>query len=306
MLPIATASISFIAPHRVAGESRRVARWSRVITVLLCLLGMGLAQASAPTDTPPPAPARPKPELKIFTSPASANTPPAAVLWTESTTPAAFLHSMGARIKARWRQLYRQPPPIPATERSHAAFSLGALLADSFLALEATDGQQYRNTGQDILAYSRVLGIGEKMHPRVMSQAKLAAEEKWPELTQDTVDGHQQFIRVLHEMRDGDLAVLVDLGLWLRMIEISATMVSQVPDAKAHALCIGHPALVRSLSSHFIQITAKTQKDDRIKWVGEFIDYLQRYGEVGQEPDEASAAKVLEKVSSLMTKLTLK
>jgi hypothetical protein len=246
-----------------------------------------------------------KPELRVFTS-ESKPVITSANLWTPDMTPIDFLDGMGAKIKARWRQLYRQPPPSPSTERVRAAFALGALVADSYLAMEATDAQQFRNTGQDILAYCRVLGIGEKMSPRLMSEGKLSEDDKWVMLRQEVVDGHQQLIRVLREMRDDDLAVLVDLGLWLRMIEIVSNMVQQAPENKAWAMCVGSPSLVKDFNARYIQLTAATQKDERILWLGEFITYLQRFGDEDQQPDEIAALKVHEKITSLMLKLTLK
>jgi hypothetical protein len=259
-----------------------------------------LASAIEPVTLP-----KPKPELKVFANepkPAATNTPG----WTADMTPADFLDSMGARIKARWRQLYRPPPPTPPTERTRAAFALGSLVADSFLALEATDSQQFRNTGQDQLAYCRVLGIGEKMSPRLMSQGKLSEMDEWAKLRQEVVDGHQQLVRVLHEMRDDDLAILVDLGVWLRMLEIVSNMVKEAPEAQAWALCIGAPGLVSDLNARFAQLTASPRADEHIMWLGEYLSYLQRYSEPDNEPDQAAAAKVGEKITSLMMKMTLK
>ncbi len=267
-------------------------------------LATGSAMLLAQVDVEPPK-TRPKPELKVFTVEpkiAATNLPG----WTADMTPADFLDGMGARIKARWRQLYRPPPPNPATERARAAFSLGALMADSFLAMEATDAQQFRNTGQDMLAYCRVLGIGEKMSPRLMSQGKLAEADQWPELRQEVVDGHQQLVRVLHEMRDDDLAVLIDLGVWLRMLEIVSNMVNEAPESQAWALCIGAPTLIKDLQARYALLTATTLKDERIVWLGEFIDYMQRFSDTSNAPDQSGAAKVHEKITSLMLKLTLK
>lgn len=282
--------------------SRRPLASSHGVTGLLLAACASFAcgQTTAPTPR-----ALPKPELKVFTSTPKPIVDPATA-WTPTMSPADFLDGIGTRVKARWRQLYRPPPPAPATERRHAAFALGALIADSFLASQATDAQQFRNTGQDLTAHCRVLGIGEKMSPRLMSQGKLAEQEKWPELRQDVVNGHQQVVQTLRDNRDEDLAVLIDIGLWLRMIEIASTMVSQAPETNASPLCIGSAALAVDLRARYAQLTARTQADERIAWIAEFIDYLQRFVGPGVEASPESAAKVLEKVTSLMTKVALR
>ena len=59
--------------------------------------------------------------------------------WQPDQTPADFLDGIGSRVKARWRQLYRDGPPPPSTVRPLSAFTLGGLVADSFLALQAAD-----------------------------------------------------------------------------------------------------------------------------------------------------------------------
>ena len=65
--------------------------------------------------------------------------------WTPEQTPIDFLDVVGLQTKARWRQLYRAPPPTPSTDRPRAAFTLGGLIGDAFLALQAEDVQQFRN-----------------------------------------------------------------------------------------------------------------------------------------------------------------
>jgi len=71
--------------------------------------------------------------------------------WSPDQTPADFLEGIGRRVKARWRQLYRDAPPPPSTARPVSAFTLGSLMADSFLTLQALDAQQFRNNNQDVL-----------------------------------------------------------------------------------------------------------------------------------------------------------
>ena len=80
-------------------------------------------------------------------------------------TPADFLDLIGQRTKARWRLLFRPPPPTPPTDRGRAALLLGGLMADSFLIWQAGDSQQFRNNNQEVLSYCRMLGLGEKLLP---------------------------------------------------------------------------------------------------------------------------------------------
>lgn len=226
--------------------------------------------------------------------------------WSPDQTPADFLDGIGSQLKARWRQLYREAPPPPSTMRPLSAFTLGGLLADSFLALQASDAQQFRNNNQDVLTYCRVLGLNEKLAPRFMSQGKLAEEDKWSDLRQAVVDGHQELCRVLHEQRDEDLAVLVDLGIWMRLLEMISGVVQDTNAPEAWPLTIGSPALLRDLKARFDRLSEITRAHEKIVVVGEAIDFLCRHWDNTIPPDATRVANSHRKLELIMRKLTLK
>lgn len=222
--------------------------------------------------------------------------------WQPEQTPADFLDGIGSRVKARWRQLYRDAPPPPSTVRPLSAFTLGGLVADSFLALQANDAQQFRNNNQDVMSYCRVLGLNEKLTPRLLSQGKLAEQDKWQDLRQEVVDGHQELCRVLHEQRDEDLAVLVDLGIWMRLLEMVSGIIADSDDATVWPLAIGSPALLHDLQARFAQITEPTRKVERVTQVGDVIDYLCRHWDTDIIPEKDRVTKAHQKIEMIMRK----
>lgn len=226
--------------------------------------------------------------------------------WSPDQTPADFLDGIGSQLKARWRQLYREAPPPPSTMRPLSAFTLGGLLADSFLALQAADAQQFRNNNQDVLTYCRVLGLNEKLAPRFMSQGKLAEEDKWSDLRQAVVDGHQELCRVLHEQRDEDLAVLVDLGIWMRLLEMISGVVQETNAPNAWPLTIGSPALLRDLKARFDRLSDATRTHEKVVIIGDAIDFLCRHWDNDIPPDADRVANSHRKLELIMRKLTLK
>lgn len=228
--------------------------------------------------------------------------------WTPEQTPVDFLDVVGLQTKARWRQLYRQPPPVPSTDRPRAAFTLGALVADALLALQAEDSQQFRNTNQDILGYCRVLGLGEKVSPRLMAMAKLAEENRWADLRQEAVDGQQELTRLLIDQRDEELAALVDLGTWLRTLELASTLVLEAPEQEVKPLCIGAHALLLDLQVKFSKLSEPTRMQEAMVPVGETISFLVRHWDIGKDgkPTEELVVKTHEKLKNLMKKLTLR
>lgn len=230
------------------------------------------------------------------------------IFWTEDQTPADFLEMAGQHTKARWRTMYRPQPPNPTADRTKAAFTLGSLIGETFLIWEAGDSQQFRNNTQDIVTYCRMLGLGEKMKPRLMAQAKMAEMDEWKDLRQEIVDGHQELIRMLREQRDEDLAVLVDLGAWMRSLEIVSKLVVEIPDVDKRPLCIGSPALLAELRQDFATLSDLTRRSLLIQPVIAVLTELEKVWNdrnIGP-PTQSMVFRTHEQLRIVMEELTLK
>ncbi|MBL9117394.1 MAG: hypothetical protein JNJ83_20470 [Verrucomicrobiaceae bacterium] len=265
------------------------------------ILALAVCSVSMVVGTEPAA--RPVPPvLKVHTAPPS--TKPESPAWSSDQTPADFLDNVGGRLKIRWRQHYREAAPVPSNERTRGAFVLGSLLADSFLALQATDAQQFRNTNQDVMNYARTLGLSEKLTPRLMSQGKLAEMEQWPDLRQEVVDGHQELCRLLREQKDDDLAILVDLGVWIRLLQLVSTVVDEGDEQAKFPLCIGSPKLVEDLQARWSRLSQPTQVIDRIDTVGHTITFMAKAWLQDLPADKARVTKTREKLAELVARIT--
>ncbi len=274
----------------------------RSIAILsTCLAVRALADAQ---EKPPSQPALPQPpQLRVFMVEPRIDDL-RGVGWAPDQTPADFLDGIGSRIKARWRQHYRDAPPVPPNERERGAFVLGSLLADSFLSLQATDAQQFRNTNQDVLAYCRTLGLGEKLTPRLMSQGKLAEMENWTELRQEVVDGHQELCRLLKEQRDEDLSTLVDIGLWVRLLHVVSCILAESDDAGLYPLCIGSEALLKDLQGRYAHLGESVRAHERISAMGTLIDTVARYWLSEAPPEKDRVIKTRDKLHEIISRVT--
>ncbi len=265
----------------------------RRCVALLAAINMSAVGAEAPKS------------LQVFTSePAfSVGDGPA---WAPDQTPADFLDGIGARLKMRWRQLYRASPAPPSSSRHLTAFGLGALIADAYLALTAQDGQHFRNNNQDVLSYCRVLGVNDKLNSRLMGAAKLAEGENWSELRQQVVDGHQDLCRVLREQRDDDLAVLVEIGIWIRLIDMVSTTVMVVDDPKVWPLAIGSPALLKDLKARTDHLSEATRQQKEIAPLAEDFDFLLRRWDNADVPDRERLERTRAKIEIIIKRLSPK
>lgn len=230
------------------------------------------------------------------------------IFWTEDQTPADFLEMAGKHTKARWRTMYRPQPPSPTADRNKAAFTLGSLIGETFLIWEAGDAQQFRNNNQDIVTYCRMLGLGEKIKPRLMAQAKMAETGEWKELRQEIVDGHQELMRMLREQMDDDLAVLVDIGAWMRSLEIVSKLVVEIPDVDKRSLCIGSPALLADLRQDFATLSETSRRSPLVQPVITVLTELEKVWNdrnIGP-PTQGMVARTHEQLRGVMEELTLK
>lgn len=229
------------------------------------------------------------------------------VFWTEEQTPADFLEMAGRHTKARWRTLYRPQPPVPSTDRMKAGFTLGSLMGESFLIWEAGDAQQFRNNNQDIVSYCRTLGLGEKMMPRLMAQAKMAEMDEWKGLRQEIIDGHQELMRLLREHRDEDLAVLVDIGAWMRSLEIVSKLVVETPEVDKRSLCIGSPALLAEMRQNFASLSEPTRRSALLQPLIVVLTELEKtWGNVkAGAPTQSMVARTHEQLRAVMQELMI-
>ena len=221
-------------------------------------------------------------------------------------TPGDFLDNVGQQTKARWRQLYREAPPAAPSERLRVAFMLGALVGDSYLAQQAGDAQQFKNTNQDLINYCRVLGLGEKVTPGFLGAAKVAEREDWPAVRKQVTESQALIEKLLNDQRDEDLATLVDLGMWMRLFEITTAIVVNDEDIRNKTLCIGSVPLLNSLKARYDKLGEATRGNECHRQLGGVLDVLQRHWEnTDGHPSPEVVGMTSEKLTYLMSRLTL-
>ena len=218
--------------------------------------------------------------------------------------PGDFLDNVGQQAKARWRQFYREAPLAPDAERLRTAFNLGTLVADSYLAQQAADTQQFKNTNQDLMTYCKVLGFGEKLAPNFLVSAKMAEREDWPAVRKQVSDIQQRIEKLLIDQRDEDLATLVDLGMWMRLFKITTAIVSESEEIQNKTLCIGSPKLLDELKARFGKMSDATRKNDLIAALGNVLDLLHRHWQDSDgRPKPEAIAFSLDKLTYLFDRL---
>lgn len=220
--------------------------------------------------------------------------------------PADFLDNVGQQTKTLWRKLYRDAPPTPSSDRMRVAFTLGGLLADCYLTLQANDAQKFKDTNQDVQSYVRVLGLFEKLNPSLLAQRKMAEGEDWMNTRRQVGDVQVQIEKLLVAQKDDDLAILVDLGMWMRLFQITTSVFLNDTDLPNKTLCIGSMPLLNDLKARYDKLTETARQNDAVAQLGNTLGLLQRHWEANVEHPPADLVQLtFEKIAFLMGRLAL-
>jgi hypothetical protein len=230
-------------------------------SVLCCalLVGMGMESRSMGQETGS------EPQLPPPLEPAGTEMLDVAALSPDGRardfglpTPDEFLGALAKETNPRWRTLYRAQLGHTLGDRSKAAVWLGARVAEIYLAAAARDTQQVRNLGKDLQAYGRILGIGEKIAPRLIRLDAVATAQDWNGVRFEIETLMREDAEFLRAQRDEDLAELCTIGLWIRLLEVGTAVVNS-KDFPELALCVGGPGLVDRVAARFFRLSEATR-----------------------------------------------
>jgi hypothetical protein len=170
-------------------------------------------------------------------------------------------------------------------------------MADSHLAVQAGDAQQFRNNNQEVQKFCAVLGLTDKISPEVNAGSQMAASADWPALRKQVHQTQQHIESALNEQRDEDLAILVDLGMWMRLFDMGSTLVVGAPEVVDKSICIGSLPRLNDLVQQFEHLTEVARTNESVALVGGVLEMLQRHwnaapGQATQETVQMTHDKV--------------
>lgn len=113
----------------------------------------------------------------------------------------------------------------PSGESTRIALTLGTIIAEGFIAVEAEDAEEVRNLGRAILTFSNALGVRKAVVRRANSIVEFADKKQWQRVRQE-LDGALTDVRdAMVELNSESLANLVSIGGWLRGTEALCAVV---------------------------------------------------------------------------------
>src|SRR5437016_7437938 len=222
-------------------------------------------------------------------------------------TPGELFAALGKPGKPNWSGQFRGPLPTTYRNRPQIAMNLGGLIADGFIAVEAQDSQQVKNTGIDIIKMAKALGVSENILSRGNSINEFAENNEWDALQEELEATQNEVKSSMQSHRDQDLVILVSVGGWIRGTQVVSAAVLQNYDERA-AKVLRQPALVNFIESKMNDISPDVRDEPLIKEVSGQLPGIEKLVTfpVGKAPTADEVRKVNEAVGKIMSKIQSK
>lgn len=131
--------------------------------------------------------------------------------------------------------LKRDIPEGVPRDRAVIAMSLGTLIADGFLIVQAEKVSALEDIGRAVLRQAKVLGAGTRVTAHTKSILENSGLGEWSKLKDELAKTQNDVQAEMVTLRDVDIAHLVSLGGWLRALEIVAVTASDPYSAEKAA-----------------------------------------------------------------------
>jgi len=215
-------------------------------------------------------------------------------------TPGELFAALEKPGKPNWSGQYRAPIPMTYRNRAQIALNLGGLIADGFIAVEAKDSQQVKNTGSDIIKLAKALGVSENLLRRGNSLNEFAENDEWDALQEELEATQNEVKSSMQTHSDQDLVILVSVGGWVRGTQVVSAAIMQNYDERS-AKVLRQPALVSFIQSKINDISPELRAEPLVKDVNERLIDIGKL--VSFPPSKAPSVDEVRKVNEAVGKM---
>ena len=172
-----------------------------------------------------------------------------------------------------WKGQFRSPNIVNRGERPQIALLLGAVIAEGFVAVEATDRERVKSIGRDVLELARAIGVEKAVLARTNAILSKADASDWIAVREE-LDGALTDVKdAMIELKDDQLAHLVSLGGWLRGTEVLTAIVdkSYSPD---EADLLNQPDLLRYFQERLAEMPPRLRNNQLVTRIQKSLDEI--------------------------------
>lgn len=144
-----------------------------------------------------------------------------------------------------WKDVLRTTKNVPTpSDREQIALLLGTVIAEGFIAVEATNSEEVKSIGRVVIQLADALNVGKSVKKRASAIIDGADKKDWKGVRQELDKAQHDVQDAMREMNDDNYAQLVSLGGWMRGTEALATVIKQLQYKRDSTDLLHQPALV--------------------------------------------------------------
>ena len=216
--------------------------------------------------------------------------------------PGELFAALGKTTKPDWVAYYRKPIPTNFTSRQQIAMNLGGLIADGYLAVEATDGQQVKNIARDVKTLANALGVGQDLLNRGNSISEFAQNNQWDALKEELEAAQNEVLISMKEHNDQDLVTFVALGGWARGTEVVTTHIAKNYTSDS-ARILRQPGIAKTFVNKLAAMPERATDNPLVKRVRLTLFEIEKAVAIpADESLSAEAAQSLQSLAATMVK----
>jgi hypothetical protein len=172
-----------------------------------------------------------------------------------------------------WRGELRNPNINNRGERAQIALLLGSVVAEGFVAVEATDRERVKQVGRDVLQLARAIGVEKTVLARTNSILTKADSDDWVGVRRELDGALSDVKNAMIQLRDDQLAHLVSLGGWLRGTEVLTSIVGKSYSADGADL-LNQPDLLKYFQERLAGMPLRLRNNQLVSKVQKSLDEI--------------------------------
>ena len=172
-----------------------------------------------------------------------------------------------------WRGELRNPYINNRGERAQIALLLGSVVAEGFVAVEATDRERVKQVGRDVLQLARAIGVERTVLARTNSILTKADSDDWVGVRRELDGALSDVKNAMIQLRDDQLAHLVSLGGWLRGTEVLTSIVGKSYSADGADL-LNQPDLLKYFQERLAGMPPRLRNNQLVSKVQKSLDEI--------------------------------
>jgi hypothetical protein len=172
-----------------------------------------------------------------------------------------------------WRNELRDPVVGTRGERAQIALLLGSIVAEGFVAVEATDKERVKEVGRGVLELAKAIGVEKTVLTRTNSIVTKANSGEWGAVRHELDGALTDVKNAMIELKDSQLAHLVSLGGWIRGTEVLTSVVGKSYSADGADL-LNQPDLLKYFQQRIAGMPPRMRNNQLVNRIEKGLDEI--------------------------------